>query len=331
MISKWLFSGALLLEAGSWASLWLNAPELHQLLVFIFSHGLACLMLCAAVWRMLPARYRAPLPWSPLFIFCLAFFVPVIGTLGVVAAIFPALYLPRKRDRQAWQAVGIPGLPFRAQAQTRTPIFADGGLQDVLRHAPDPDQRLAALLATRRMPGKDAVPILKLALGDPSDDVRLLAYSMLDKQESDINLHIQMALEQLAGVSPRMAGPVHSMLARWYWELAYLGLAQGSVLEHVLNQASEHAEQGLAAGEGGELLLLAGRIALERGENERAEALLHEAERNGLGAAQLLPFHAELAFEAGRYHEIPGLLASLPEKTRRRPPFAELVRSWNES
>lgn len=327
MISKWLFSGALLLEAGSWATLWLDAP---QLLVFTLSHGIACLMLCAAVWRLLPARYRAPLPWSPLFIFSLAFLVPAIGTLGVVASIFPALYLPRKRDEQAWQAVGIPGLPFRAQLQLHKPIFADGGLQDVLRHAPDPDQRLSALLATRRMPGKEAVLILKLALGDPSDDVRLLAYSMLDKQESDINLHIRIALEQLAESSPQTAGPVHNLLARWYWELAYLGLAQGSVLEHVLSRADEHAELGLAAGEGAELFLLAGRIALERSDNVRAEVLLRQAEANGMDSAQLVPFRAELAFEAGRYHEIRGLLASLPEKTRQRQPFAEWVRSWNE-
>lgn len=330
MISKWLFSGALLLEVGSWVSLWLDAPQVHQLLVFTFSHGIASLMLCAAVWRLLPRRYRAPLPWSPLFIFSMAFFVPVIGTLGVVASIFPALYLPRKRGEQAWQAVGIPGLPFRAQLQLHKPIFADGGLQDVLRNAPDPDQRLSALLATRSMPGKDAIPILKLALGDPSDDVRLLAYSMLDKQESDINLHIQMALEQLAESSQRTVGPVHNMLARWYWELAYLGLAQGSVLEHVLSQAGEHAELGLAAGEGAELFLLAGRIALEQGHNERAEVLLRQAEAHGMDPAQVLPFRAELAFETGRYQEIPGLLASLPEETRHRPPFAELVRSWNE-
>lgn len=328
MISKWLFSGAVLLEAGSWTTLWTDLPEAHQLLVFTLSHGLACVMLCAAVWLLLPARYRSPLPWSPLFIFSLAFFVPLLGTIGVVAAIFPALYLPRKRDKQAWQAVGIPDLPYRAQLQSRSPIFADGGLQDVLRHAPDPDQRLAALLATKRMPGKEAVPILKLALGDPSDDVRLLAYSMLDKQESDINLRIQIALGQLNGATTKAAGKLHGTLARWYWELAYLGLAQGSVLEHVLSQANEHAEQGLQAGEGGELFLLAGRIALERGDIERAEVLLTKAQEDGMGAAQILPFHAELAFEAGHYHEIPGLLASLPEKTRQRPPFADLVRSW---
>jgi hypothetical protein len=102
----------------------------QQLLVFTLTHGLACVMLCAAVWLLLPARYRSPLPWSPLFIFSMAFFVPVLGTVGVVAAIFPALYLPRKRDKQAWQAVGIPSLPYRAQQQLHKPIFADGGLQD---------------------------------------------------------------------------------------------------------------------------------------------------------------------------------------------------------
>lgn len=328
MISKWLFSGALVLEAGSWTTLWSDLPEAHQLAVFTLSHGLACVMLCGAIWLLLPARYRSPLPWSPLFIFSLAFFVPVLGTVGVVAAIFPALYLPRKREKQVWQAVGIPDLPYRAQLQSRSPIFADGGLQDVLRHAPDPDQRLAALLATKRMPGKEAVPILKLALGDPSDDVRLLAYSMLDKQESDINLRIQIALGQLHGASTQAAGKLHGTLARWYWELAYLGLAQGSVLEHVLNQSNEHAEQALQAGEGGELFLLAGRIALELGDVQRAEILLTKAQEDGMGAAQILPFHAELAFESGQYHEIPGLLASLPEKTRQRPPFADLVRSW---
>lgn len=328
MISKWLFSGAFFLEVGSWASFWLAAPELQQLLAFLLSHGLASVMLCAAVWLLLPARYRVPLPWSPLFIFSLAFFVPVIGAIGVVAAIFPALYLPRKRDQQAWKAVGIPDLPYRAQLQVYSPTFAGGGLQDVLRHAPDPDQRLAALLATRRMPGKEAVPILKLALGDPSDDVRLLAYSMLDKQESDINLRIQIALGQLNGANTRAAGALHGTLARWYWELAYLGLAQGSVLDHVLDQARLHAEQGVSAGEGGELFLLAGRIALVQGDIERAEVLLGQAQASGLGTAQLVPFRAELAFEAGRYHEIPGLLASLPEKTRQRPPFAELVRIW---
>lgn len=285
------------------------------------------MLLCAAVWRSLPVRYRSPLPWSPLLIFSLAFFVPVVGTLGVVA-IFPALHMPRKHAKQTWRSVTIPKLPLLAQVGTGMSTFAGGGLQDVLRHAPQPEQRSAGLLATRRMAGREAVPILKLALGDPSDDVRLLAYSMLDKLESDINLSIQTALGQLPGATAQAAGVLHATLARWYWELAYLGLAQGSVLEHVLNQASEHAEQGLQAGERGELFLLAGRIELERGDIERAHKLLNLAQGSGIDEGHVLPFRAELAFVAGRYHEVPGLLNRLPGDLQQRPPFAALLRSW---
>ncbi|MDN7143441.1 HEAT repeat domain-containing protein [Pseudomonas sp. JQ170] len=328
MISKWLFSGAVVLEAGSWASLTLGLPDLQMALLYVSSHLSACLMLTGAIWLLLPARYRRPLPWSPLFIFSLAFFVPILGSVGVIAAIFPALYLPRKRERQLWRAIGIPDLPFRAKTQLHSPTFADSGLQDVLRHAPDPDQRLAALLATRRMPGREAVPILKLALGDPSDDVRLLAYSMLDKQESDINQHIETALGKLAKARPKAVGSLHATLARWYFELAYLGLAQGSVQAHVLGQAGEHAERGLAAGKGGELLLLAGRIALGRGDIAKAQVHLLEAERSGMAAEKVLPFRAEIAFETGLYRDIPLLLRKLPSEMQQRPPFASLLRSW---
>lgn len=328
MTSKWLFSGALAFEAGGWAVLAQDFADLQAALMYGASHLLACVWLSAAIWRLLPARYRQPLPWSPLFIFSLAFFVPLLGSLGVIAAVFPALYLPRKRERQAWQALGIPDLPYRAQQQLQSPSFADSGLQDVLRHAVDPERRLAALLAARRMPGREAVRILKLALSDPSDDVRLLAYSMLDKQESDINLRIETALAQLSQATDRAIGPLHATLARWYWELSYLGLAQGSVQAHVLSQAADHAERGLEAGERGELLLLAGRIALSRGDVPGARKHLLAAEHHGLAADKLLPLHAEVAFESRRYEDIPRLLRQLPSDMQQRPPFALLVRSW---
>ena len=80
--------------------------------------------------------------------------------------------------------MGLPELPFRPQERDKELMFNDGGLQDVLRHAPDTEKRMAALFATRRMPPREAIPILKLALRDPADDVRLLAYSMLDKREA---------------------------------------------------------------------------------------------------------------------------------------------------
>lgn len=327
MISKWLFSLGVLLEAGSWSSLWLPLAPGQTFVLYVGVHTIASALLGTGVWMLLPAPYRTPLPWSPLFLFSLVFFIPVIGALGVVCVIFPALYLPRTRDSQAWMALGIPKLPYRSQP-LRSPIFRDAGLHDVLRHASDPDLRLSALLSARRMPGKEAIPILKLALADPSDDVRLLAYSMLDKQESEINLRIQEDLQQLAMAKPPASAALHATLARWYWELAYLGLAQGSVLEHALGRASAHAEQGLREGEGGELHLLAARIALQSGQLTMAQTHLGAARGVGIDSVLLIPFYAEIAFISGRYADIAPLLAELPPEVSKRPPFADLARYW---
>ena len=55
---------------------------------------------------------------------------------------------------------------------------------------------------------------------------------------------------------------------------------------------------------------------------------MHQAEEAGMDPAKVLPFRAEIAFETGRYAEIPGLLRSLPAQMQQRPPFAGLVRTW---
>jgi hypothetical protein len=330
MISKSLFSLAVVLEAGSWASLTQATGDLHMLGSYLACHTPACVALAAAMWRALPAHYRAPLPWSPLFFFSLAFFIPLLGMLGVLLALLPALYLPGNQDRNlpAWRALPMPPLPFKAQENLHMATFADGGLEDVLRHAQDPDSRQQALLATRRMPPRDAIPILKLALADPSDDVRLLAYSMLDRQESQINQRIEQSLAQLSLTLPEAAGALHATLAEWYWELGYLGLAQGSVLAHVLGRAADHARHGLECGEGSPLALLAGRIALLQGDLPGAGRYLDQAARLGMPPTSLAPYRAELAFRRGDYPAIAGLLRDLGPEGLNRPPFAALARCW---
>ncbi|SNS52523.1 transporter [Pseudomonas segetis] len=328
MISKWLFSGAALFELSSFAALLDNLSTVEATLLYVSAHGLASVMLSAGVWLLLPRRYKFPLPWSPLVLFSLAFFIPILGTLGVILAVFPALYLPRRAKPQVLNSMDVPELPFRAQELGRDLMFNDGGLQDVLRHAPSPERRTMALMATRRMNGKDSIPILKLALRDPADDVRLLAYSMLDQQESQINQRIEKTLNQLQTAPQAQHSALHSTLARWYWELAYMGLAQGSVLEHVLNQAREHVERGLSLGAGDDMHLLAARIAMEQGLLEEARSHLSAAKAAGLAQEKIAPFKAEIAFLQGRYDEVPLYLSQLSSEALARPPFGALARYW---
>lgn len=328
MISKWLFSGALVFEAGSWASLTANPSMMDGLVLYIIPHAIACALLSVALWLLLPQRFKLPLPWPLLLLFSLAFFIPVVGALGTLCGLFLGLYLQRSQPEQGWQATGVPPLPYRPIERWRSPLFNDGGLQDVLQLASDPERRLAALMATRRMPGHESAPILKVALRDPEDDVRLLAYSMLDQQETRINQRIERLLDSLQDAPPEERHALHSALARWYWELAYLGLAQGGVLEHVLAQAAANAQTALNMLQSADLELLAGRIAMERSKLDVSEKHLLRAQSLGMSDEKLIPFLAELAFLRRDYAVVGQQLARLPENMRKRPPFAEVSRFW---
>jgi len=328
MISKWLFSGALAFELGSWASLTTNPTLLDGLMFYVVPHAIACALLTAALWFLLPRRFKAPLPWSALLLFSLAFFIPVVGAVGTLFGLFVGLYLQRSAEENGWQATGVPPLPYKPIERWRSPLFNDGGLQDVLRLASDPEQRLAALMATRRMPGHEAAPILKVALRDPEDDVRLLAYSMLDQQETRINQRIEKLLDSLAEAQPHERQPLHAGLARWYWELAYLGLAQGGVLEHVLGQAAQHAQAGLKLQATADLELLAGRVQMERDNLDDAQRHFMQAQRLGMSEEKLIPYLAELAFLHRDYAVVGQQLARLPKDMLERPPFAEAARYW---
>ena len=110
--------------------------------------------------------------------------------------------------------------------------------------------------------------------------------------------------------------------------LAYVGLAQGSVLEHVLQQAWGHVMAALQGNPGGELYLLAGRIAMEQGNLDEALAQFDQSAQAGMDAVQLAPYRAEIAFLRQRYEEIPDMLATMPAELLQRPPFAALARYW---
>ena len=84
----------------------------------------------------------------------------------------------------------------------------------------------------------------------------------------------------------------------------------------------------LQGNSGGELHLLAGRIAMEQGNLDEALAQFEQSAQAGMDAVQLAPYRAEIAFLRLRYEEIPDMLATMPAELLQRPPFAALARYW---
>lgn len=304
----------------------ISAVSIYKILLI---HFIASILIALVVWLMLPKKYKYPAHYSLLFLLSITLFMPVVGAIGLVTCILFGLHFPRRRKARILDVQESIELPYRQLIKLDSTLFHDGGLEDVLSLQVSEEKRLKALLAMRNMHKQDAIPILKKVLRDPADDIRLLAYAMLDKYETQINTELENVLSQLPTAQGAHRAELHRQIASNYWELAYLGLAQGAVLEHILQQAQNNIEQAMAFKETPELALLAGRIALKQNRGEHAALAFQQALVLGMEKQHVVPYLAQAAYVAGRYQDIPKLLAELPEALAQRYPFDELMGYWH--
>lgn len=309
MGSNWLVPLALTLEAAGVYALTSDLSQLERLSGYFSAHALACLALTLVLLPLLPGRYRGFPLRAGSFLFTLQFAIPFIGSLGVFTGVLLALYLPRSSRETPWQEISSPELPYRPIDMERQVIYSEGGLRQVLRDAVSPEKRLEALLATRQMTGPQATEILREALRDPEDDVRLLAYSMLEQKEKRLALEagrIQAALRDTKGGDWEA---LNRKLAQIWWEIAYLGLAQGGLRLHYL-----HASRGVLQSLVHEYARhndwrLLGRIELSLGNVESADEAFDGAITAGANPHAIYPYKAEVAFLRRDYRGVRYYLA----------------------
>lgn len=321
--------GALALEGAALALVGAAAPDRRPSPLALPLHGAAVLLHSLLCYRLLPSGLRTS-PWKSLvFLFSLGLFLPGIGLVGPLG-LLGLLHRRRRQHRVHLRLVPIPDLPrapFRVSAQ---PIYIAVGLMGVIRHSSHIPLRLQAVMATRQMPDRLAIPILSVALKDQSDDVRLLAYSMLDGKERQIDERIK-ALEHRLDEKPSASRlpDLWRRLAQEHWELVYLGLVQGQLQQHALAEARRLLGQALdqRPDDSGAWLLL-GRIHLRAGDALAALQALDRSLQAGMSIQAVAPYQAEAAFHLRRWAEVRHFLSQIPQDAARRSPLAELARFW---
>lgn len=282
--------------------------SLSHLVVFLIAHAAACLLFSLALVRLLPDQYRKPALASGMFIFTTTVFIPVLGMIGLLVSLVPALRRPRPAARfSEWTepyVLSLPSLP--AEPRGMDGVSRADELANALQYAADPDKRAAALIATLSMKDQYAVPLLRLALKDPEDDVRLLAYALLNRKEKAIEARIRDRKVQLGSGAPEQQRFLqHKALAHDYWALAHLGTSGGSTLLMLCARAHEHVRAALQqCPHDGGLQFLFGRILLIGMQLDAASDAFENARQAGIDARQIEPFLAEIAFLRRRYSDV---------------------------
>ena len=315
-------------EAASLALLIGRDARLSTLLAYFALHGAACLLIAPAILALLPRRYAEPRRWVLLFLFSCNFFMPlaslVCGLFGMVLGV----WLPAFSRERDYASVEAPR--FTTHRNHEGTGFRGGQVRAQLGNASAPlDQRMKALVALQDTPAHATGELLRKLLADPADDIRLLAYGILDNKEKAVMARIreaQLAVDTARDDTERHAG--HKRIAELYFELIYQDLVQGDMRRFAADQVRSHigAAHRFSQDDAGLWFMLA-RLELQARNIDAAQAALERAEAAGFAHARLAPWVAELRFLQGRHDEVRRMFNELPPDAT-LPAVTAMRRYW---
>jgi len=297
---------------------WLGHPRLLSgLFGWLILRAVICGLAVVAVWVTAsggPDR-RSPRWLLATAVWTLA--LPIFGAaIASIAASGPGAAVKDDGDLD-WHRWALPArwddpaLKIAPPARTEAPEAVAGDLT-MTDHEHD-GRRLHALLRAARLPLRFQVPLARGALSDGNDDVRLYAFSLIDRRlrEHDRAVQASRAALDLA-TTPEARGRAHLHLAEVVWEGVYHALYEGSILHETLVSALDEVDQALLLSpDDAAAHALRGRILLRMGRPEVAEAALRRALELGAPAIKLLPQLAEGAFQQRQFGEVQGYLARI--------------------
>jgi hypothetical protein len=323
-----LAQGALALEAAALGALLGPGETPLRLALFLAAHACASVVGALVMARFVPLLYPGSQRSAFPYFAALGFFVPVLGVVGPLllhASARTAPTGPRSKPLQLLEPPHYSGATAEA-----APAFNRAGIRPVLRSRSAPvELKLKALLALQSVSSRAANTLIREMLREPVDDMRLLAYGMLDARERilDARIHgLKLRLESAGGPAER--NPLLKELAECYWELVYRGIVQGDLLRHCLAEAARYLGAFLESerSDPGAWALQGRLLSLERRDREADEAFA-TAIGVGLPESRVLPYRAEVAFRARDFERVRLLMRQLGRQPANA--LAAVARYWS--
>lgn len=306
--------GAVLAELGIFFSPLIVSSSAPAFFGVLTAHALACAIVASSTYVLLPGRFKQPRVMVWLLMFNFAFIAPVVGAIGMLFMTRTTLRHASDTSRRAVPvSVDLPEYDVQVKDINRS---GQGAIRSRLGVNVPGDIRMQSLLTLQVVPNRVSNPILEDLLGDSTDDVRLVAFGMLDAEEKKLSVHIQREREALSReLSREQRYTCLRHLAELHWELIYASLAQGELRRHILDQARTYLDAALAVGvtPNSGLLFLKGRILLAQGENDDAEEAIKQAVEMGQPKTSALPYLAEMAFRRREFGLVKQFMQQLAE------------------
>ena len=282
-----------------------------EYLVFLTLHGISAAILTIFAMRVLPKKFRSPVLFTSLLVFGFVFFIPYFGFILALGSIFVGLFLPSLFKANAFEHIDAP--QYTPMPSAALQGIKNNDLKSLLTDNSLPDeQRIQGMLVVKSLPVRVTGNILRDSLGDSFEDLRLLAYGVLDQKEKDVTQRIDRAKTALQECADKQKPQLLRLLAELYWELVYQDLARGDIRQMAMDNALSYIDEVLASNPiDTEMWYLQGRIYLEKKYMDKAEICLLKSKELGMATTRINPWLAEACLHLGKPLDTQALMAEL--------------------
>jgi polysaccharide biosynthesis protein PelE len=303
-----------------------------NLLLCLLVQAVAAIAVSLGLMPLMPARYRLPRKGLFVALWFLNFALPFGGILCTFGALAIGAALPRPRAELPVTLVEEP--EFAANLIGTVSYGRGARLKAELQNSEAGTSfRMTALLAMQTMPARTVSPLLQGMLADPLDDIRLLAYGILDNREKALTQQILVERPKLdAKLHPSLSNAeraeANKTLAQLYSELIYENLVTGDVYRNAAEQADGFAAAALEHNrDDAALWRLRGRLAIARTDLDGAENMLQRAIDCGFPRDRMLPYLAEVAYLRRDFAHVRALLSEMDSRAT-TPTLSAVLDFW---
>jgi hypothetical protein len=333
LITLTIFFTGFIVDAGIFVSLYSSLPFWHTDFWFLSSGHCICAAMMAFVMRdMLPEKYSRKCSEGFIFFVSLGIFIPLVGVLGMIFVIYYGLYEHKKNPYQFSKLRSIPNAEMldRPPDVGKNSANTNYSMLHRLNRMKKATEHVDIVLATRSMKDQNAVRLLDMALKSADDDVRLLAFSLLEKRNIEITKRICI-LEKIRNKSMKVK-VVNVALADCYLNQVVSGLVKDEPKEQSLQKAEKYLKEALSEDpKYRSAYLTLGKVFIEQAEFNKAHSAFNIALQYGYAQSDVYPFLAKIAFKKRQFWKIPEFLIKIPEDISDYSPVAELNRYWLKS
>lgn len=285
-------------------------PEPYHLLLFFLLNFIFSLIIAAVLLPLL-SKY---LPRHKLGFFCwmvaLGSFIPIFGFLILIASIS----LLRHYGDFTTDVIikTFPELTYTDEKIINVGAYGVGWAKIRLESTQFPKRvREEALISVNKTINRETNEFNRKLLSDTTDELRLFAFSFLEKQQDAINNNISEVLKKYDRSQGMEKAQMEKYLAALYWELTYLNLAETEFRQLIINRCLFFLRRALKVlDKDYSLWCLLAQVYKNTHEIEKSIEALETADSLGAPPTRVLPYLAELSFIQGNYNDVRRYLCS---------------------